>query len=242
VAAIFLFFSFSTGKRGVYIIPLYPAAALLVARLFTRADGGRGPAGGRDEARVRLRRAVFALALIAVPAGAAAAILVPRRHPDLREAALLAGLLIAAGGIAASWLAARGRAMAAAGALAAAMSGLMLVGVEMVFPRVNRYLNLRGFAEGARAHYRPEIPIASTKEKREAWVFYGGRIVEPLDTPGEVLAWMSGEGPRDLLIDDEMHARIRTALPEGIIEVYAGMVSNRTCRLLRRPAPAGRAP
>src|SRR2546425_1186959 len=32
IASILLFFSFSTGKRGVYIIPLYPAAAILVAR------------------------------------------------------------------------------------------------------------------------------------------------------------------------------------------------------------------
>ncbi|HXH27405.1 MAG TPA: glycosyltransferase family 39 protein, partial [Candidatus Polarisedimenticolia bacterium] len=34
MASIFLFFSFSTGKRGVYIIPLYPAAAILVGRLL----------------------------------------------------------------------------------------------------------------------------------------------------------------------------------------------------------------
>src|SRR3989338_6499763 len=39
MAAILLFFSLSTGKRGVYIIPLYPAAAILVARLLARASG-----------------------------------------------------------------------------------------------------------------------------------------------------------------------------------------------------------
>ena len=236
VAAILMFFSFSTGKRGVYIIPLYPAAALLVARLFTRAEGERGAA------LARLRRACLALAAIAVPAAAGVAILVPRRHPDLAVAATAAAILVAAGGVAAAWLARRGRALLAAGALAAAMGGLLLVATEMVFPWANGYLNLRGFALGARALYRPEIPIAATREKREAWVFYGGRTVEPVDTADEAIAWMRRAGPRDLLIDEDLHRQVRGALPEDVVEVYAGRVSRQTCRLLRRPAPGGGAP
>ena len=236
VAAIFVFFSFSTGKRGVYIIPLYPAAALLVARLFTRAQSEGGAA------LTRLRRACLGLAAVAVPAAVAVAVLVPRRYPDLTVAAAAAAVLVAAGGVAAAWLARRGRALAAAWALAGAMGGMLLVTTEMVFPWANGYLNLRGFAVAVRARYRPEIPIASSKEKREAWVFYGGRTVEPVDTADEAIAWMRRPGPRDLLIDEDLYRRVRGDLPEDVVEVYAGRVSRQTCRLMRRPAPGGGAP
>jgi len=236
VAAIFVFFSFSTGKRGVYIIPLYPAAALLVARLFTRAQSEGGVV------LKSLRRACTTLGAAAVPAALAVAILVPRRYPDLAIAATVAAILMVTGGVAAAWLARRGRALAAAWTLAAAMGGLLLVATEMVFPWANGYLNLRGFAVAAAAAYRPEIPIASTEEKREAWVFYGGRTVEPVDNAAEVVAWMRQAGPRDLLIDEDLYRQVRDDLPGDVVEVYAGRVSRQTGRLLRRPAPVGGAP
>jgi hypothetical protein len=118
------------------------------------------------------------------------------------------------------------------------MAGLLLVATEMIFPWVNGYLNLRVFAREASARYRPEIPVAATREKREAWVFYGGRTVEPVDTAEEALAWMRGGAPRDLLIDEDLYLRVRAALPGDVTEVYAGRVSRQICRLLRRPSPA----
>src|SRR3972149_5810927 len=41
-AAIFLFFSFSKGKRAIYLLPLYPAASLLVGRLWDDYLSGSG--------------------------------------------------------------------------------------------------------------------------------------------------------------------------------------------------------
>ena len=40
--AIFLFFSFSKGKRAIYLLPLYPAASLLVGRLWDDYLSGSG--------------------------------------------------------------------------------------------------------------------------------------------------------------------------------------------------------
>src|SRR5207245_10816250 len=58
IGAIFLFFSFSTGKRALYIIPLYPAASLLVGRLFSRAAWG-----AEESARTARRRLAAPLVL-----------------------------------------------------------------------------------------------------------------------------------------------------------------------------------
>jgi 4-amino-4-deoxy-L-arabinose transferase-like glycosyltransferase len=236
-AAIFLFFSFSTGKRGVYIIPLYPAAALLTARLFVRAQAGD------DRCRRLLRQAGMTLAVAGTLAGAAAAILVPRRYPDLRPAALLIGIAVALGMIAAALFARRGRAIASAASIAAAMAVVMLVAAEAVFPWANRHLNLRGFAEAARGHYRDDIPLAATKEKREAWVFYGGRTVTPLDTADEVRGWFAAGGPRDLLIDDTIYDEVRATLPPEVRVEFAARVSRGTMRLLRyEPPPVAAGP
>ena len=40
LAVVFLFFSLSLGKRGVYILPLYPAAALLLGAWWVKLDQG----------------------------------------------------------------------------------------------------------------------------------------------------------------------------------------------------------
>lgn len=47
VAVALLFFSSSPGKRGVYLLPAFPALALLLARVFVPAAGGATPAAWR---------------------------------------------------------------------------------------------------------------------------------------------------------------------------------------------------
>jgi 4-amino-4-deoxy-L-arabinose transferase-like glycosyltransferase len=235
LAAILIFFSFSTGKRGVYIIPAYPAAALLVARFFGRAAAGtpgtdRG-SRGRLTLTLGLTGGVLALAAIAL------VVLIPRRHPELGGAAWCTALLLASGGGAAWWLTRSGSPHRAAGAMVGAMIGILFVGTESVIPWANGYLNLRGFATEARGRMMPGVPVASTEEKRDAWVYYSGRFVEEVDTPEEVAAYFSAGGPRDLLIDDPALQRLRGAFPPAIVPVYQGRVSGRPQYLMRLPGP-----
>jgi 4-amino-4-deoxy-L-arabinose transferase-like glycosyltransferase len=227
VGAILLFFSCSTGKRGVYIMPLYPAAALLVARLFTR------------DARQALVQGTLAWAAFAVTAGAAVVAVGPRRAPDLTGAAWGIGACLLGGGLAAPLFVRAGRPIAAARVIAASMAVILLVATESVFPHVNRHLNLRGFAEQVRDRLRPDIPLATTEEKRDAWVFYSGRFVEELDTPPRLLAYLASGPRRDLLIGEEELREVRPALPEGTMEILEGRVSGRPYHLLRLPPAAG---
>lgn len=222
-AAILLFFSFSTGKRGVYIIPMYPAAALLVARLFTRPGVER--------------RAAFAGRLLGfglIPAGAAVAFLVPRRHADMRPLALVvAGLFIAAGLVVLAL--SRRRPAAIPWAVGAAMTVLMLFVSEAVFPAIDRHLNISGFAHQIAPLLSPGRPLGTTEEKREAWVFYLGRPVAELDTADAVVAWMSEAPGRDLVIEDEALRALRARLPQDAEVASTGRVSGRPYHLLRRP-------
>ena len=232
IAAIVVFFSLSTGKRGVYIIPLYPAASLLVARLFRGSAEQRGGSAG-------MRRLLPAFSVWAAAASAAAAaivLVVPRRHPDLRGAALsVAAVLLAAAGLS-LWLAARGRTVQAALSVAACMAAILLVCTESVVPWANGHLNLSGFAGLVRPHLRDEIPLAATEEKRDAWVYYTRRFVEEVDSDQQVLAYLGGPPPRDLLVEEECLARLRAHLPDGVLALASGRVSGRPYHLLRREA------
>src|SRR2546422_1339915 len=97
-AAIFLFFSFSTGKRGVYIIPLYPAAAILVARLLARAwESDVATAAAR-----RLRAPLFAWAAAALLLAAGLPFAGRHRSPELTPVAAGLGPAFASRGGAAA--------------------------------------------------------------------------------------------------------------------------------------------
>jgi 4-amino-4-deoxy-L-arabinose transferase-like glycosyltransferase len=234
IAAIFLFFSLSTGKRGVYIIPLYPAAALLVARLFR----GSGPVPEAPAAQppARLRAAFGAWAVVAAAAAAAFALALPHRHPELRGAFFLAAAMFLIAGILPLVLVRRGRPAGAALAVGGVMAGLLFICTERVVPWANAHLNLSGFAGEVRKALREGVPLAATEEKRDAWVFYTGRFVEEVDSREQVLAYLAGSPPRDLIIEDEFLERIRGDLPASVREVVRGRVSGRPYHLLRLEA------
>ncbi len=231
IAAIFVFFSFSTGKRGVYIIPLYPAAAILVARLLDRASGP-------DDAARALRRRLWlpfvAWCGLAAVLAAVLPFLAARRAPELRSPALALGGALLLGGLAALFLKRRGRILGAASAIVASTAVAALIGIEAVVPWVNGYQNLRGFAEQVRPRLAPEIPLATTEQKREAWVFYTGRHVDESDTREALLDYLSKPPPRDLIIEERVLAEIRDDLPAGVVELLRGRVAGQDYFLLRR--------
>ena len=244
VAALFLIFSLTPDKQGAHIIPLYPAVALIVARLFTSADGRKAENGtvhgGADVDRVgsgRLRTALFAWTCGASLLAAAIPIAIGREQPHILPFAIGVVGLQLAGAVAASSLHARGRSGFAAGAIVASCVLIVILAIEGIVPSVNRQRNIRGFATEVAGMLRPEIPFATTGSKRDAWSFYTGRSSPLLDTPGSVLDYLRGNGARDLLIERPLLRSIRDELPEGCVEILRGDVADTTYVLLRREGP-----
>lgn len=232
MAAILLFFSLSTGKRGVYIIPLYPAAAILVARLLARASGTAGSAA--DPARRRLRAPLWIWAGVALLLAVALPVAARRHHAGIAPLAAGLGVLLAAGALAAAVLHARGRGAGAVAALIGSLLLITLVATEGLLPRVNRYENIRGFADRVRQNLQPGVPFATTEGKRDAWVFYTGRFAEETDTPEAIVEYLSRAGPRDLLIEDDLLRRVDLTGVPGVVEVLRGTVAGHSVHLLRK--------
>lgn len=228
-AAILVFFSFSSAKRGVYVIPAYPAVSILVGRLLV--EPGRW-----------MRAPLVAWLSITAVLAAAIPVLAGRRAPELVPiGAAIGGLFLL--GAALAWRAhRRGRTGPAAGLLIASVVLVQLVGIAGVVPWVNRYQNIRGMAEAVRARLTPGAVFGTTEQKHDAWVFYTGRSAVFLDDPPAALRFLQEEGARDLLIEEAELDPIQNRAPEGVIEVLRGRVGAQDYFLLHRGPPSALPP
>lgn len=231
IAAIFLFFSFSTGKRGVYIIPLYPAAAILVARLLARA--GDPEAAGVAH---RLRAPLYVWAGAALLLAAGLPLVARHRDPALVPVVAAIGVTLAAGACAAAVLHVRRRTGRAWIGLAGSLVLVNLLVTEGLFPWINRHENISGFASQVKERLEPGAAFATTEEKRDAWVFYTGRFAEEADTPGAIREFLSRPGKRQLLIEDDLRDAVDlTTLPD-VVESLRGRVAGQGYSLLTKVA------
>ena len=100
--------------------------------------------------------------------------------------------------------------------VAASMGLALLLVVETVVPWADRYQNMRGFGATIRTVVPAGAALGAVRQKRDGWVFYSGRFVEPLDTHDAVRAFMDTPGPRWLISDGETLRAVWPALPDGL--------------------------
>jgi 4-amino-4-deoxy-L-arabinose transferase-like glycosyltransferase len=217
----FVFFSLSPGKRTAYLLPLYPAAALLVGWTWNRAidEGWRSRWLGVPVALLAGVAAVLALGVLFLPRR-----LIPGRMVDTLVPADLAWRIAAAAvllaGAAAIWLTwRRGRpgATFVAVVLAAAVS---LLGVTLVrAPQYEARYGARDLAARIAAEAPPGEPLFSLLDDYDYLVaFYLDRPITPLLGPSELLATLR-DAPRLALLDNNDRALLGqpgvTVLTEG---------------------------
>lgn len=172
IVLVFAFFSASDSKLPSYILPIFPAAALLAGELLSRM----GPR---------------ALTIHLVPAAAAgaillgAALLVERFGDDAVRRAMLAdyrpwlagsALLLLAGCAAAAWLVRRGRTSAGVLALAAAALTASL-GIALGHESLGRSNSAHYIAAQIAPWARADIPFYSVRMYEQTLPFYLGRTV-----------------------------------------------------------------
>jgi 4-amino-4-deoxy-L-arabinose transferase-like glycosyltransferase len=202
VVIVVLFFSFSTGKRGLYVLPAVPALAMAAAPWLPellRARGPRRVAFGMATALV----AFCALAAVYFAIDAKAAGRIVRDfgiHPvlPLVIAALIGVVPVALLRLRDAWL-------AYAGALAAV---LVTVGI-VVYPRIDAVRSGRAFmerVEQASAGF-PELGLASAKEqyllelRRPSFNFGHARWREREVEAADAAAWLAERPGRALLVE-----------------------------------------
>jgi 4-amino-4-deoxy-L-arabinose transferase-like glycosyltransferase len=217
VAVSLVFFSLSSGKRGLYLLPVFPATALLTADALLVWLAGRA----------RLPRAftigalfVIALLLGLGAEGIAAGLGRPFALPAEQLAELRAPLLLAFGcglvGIACAALAAlvvgvRNRFSVpafpafAAGSLAAVELAVFL----LLLPALEPTTTLRPTALAAAEHTPPDgrIGLLGSRSMVGGLAYYGGRRVAELRTPEDVERFFA-EGGGALVLKEKKLERL----------------------------------
>jgi 4-amino-4-deoxy-L-arabinose transferase-like glycosyltransferase len=217
----FVFFSLSTGKRAAYLLPLYPAAALLVGWMWTRAiaEGRRSRWLGVPVGLLAGVAAILALGVLLLPRR-----LIPGRMVDTLVPAdpawgVVAAAMLLAGAAAVSLTWRRGRPGGTFVAIVLAVA-LCLLGVTLVrAPQYEARYPARELAARLAPHVPPGEPVLSLLGDYDFLVaFYLDRPIAPLPGPSELLA-ARRSAARLALLDNNDRALLAepgvTVLAEG---------------------------
>jgi len=207
VGASFVFFSLSSGKRGLYLLPAFPAAALLLADALLATVEARG------RVPTWLGRAAAGLGALFVLAGVGVAAW-PIEKADVPWT-FAAAVIAAVGGAALAWRALAHAAPALRlGAIAVGAAGIELAAFTLLFPAIDAEKSLRPFGRAVASLTAPEEPVGlvGSAQKTGTFAYYTRRRIVPLDTPAQVRSFVEGGG-RILITEREDLERLEPAGP-----------------------------
>jgi 4-amino-4-deoxy-L-arabinose transferase-like glycosyltransferase len=224
VATSLVFFSISAGKRGLYLLPAFPATALLCADGLLRWLAGRArlPRVVGVSAAVLLAL-LFAVGAEAVAAGLGHPLLVPEElFIELRLPFLLAfgcGLLgVALAGLAAGLLGLRNRVppYGFPGLVAGTVAAVELAFFGLLLPALEPMQTFRPTALAAREHTPPgqRIGLLGSDSMVGGLNYYGERRVTVLRTPEDVERFFAAGGHALVLKGNKLE---RLSLPVEVV-------------------------
>jgi 4-amino-4-deoxy-L-arabinose transferase-like glycosyltransferase len=227
VAVSLVFFTISSGKRGLYLLPAFPAMALICADSLVRYLSGRS----RLPRSLTVGAALVALVMLGVALEAAVAgtagfaialpepLLAAIRSPLLASFgfAVIAAL---AGGCAAWIVLARNRApviylpgVAIVVALAIELSVFLLL-----YPALDPVRSPRPFATSAASIAEPGEPVGLVGNRAMigGLAYYSGRRVTPLSTPEAIRRFVDGGG-KAIVVKTRKVDRVEEFTPVEIV-------------------------
>ncbi|MDX1649526.1 MAG: phospholipid carrier-dependent glycosyltransferase [Myxococcota bacterium] len=247
--ASFVFFSISSGKRGLYLLPAFPAAALLTADATLRWLAGRAAA----PRALAVGAGLFGALLAAVGAIVVLAALGRPEVLDLlhraevmeevhRAWALAFGIAVVSvviGAVAAWLVLARMRSPTPVftGVLVAGAFGIELAVFGLLFPAIEPIDSTRPIAEAATAVTPPGQPVGLVGDASMTGglLYYGHRPVANLKEPEDVARFLA-EGGRTLVVKRRKLERVTVVTP---VEVVSSARTGRREVVVVRPAAVG---
>jgi 4-amino-4-deoxy-L-arabinose transferase-like glycosyltransferase len=241
LGASLLFFSLSAGKRGLYLLPAFPAAALLCADACRSLLEGRTRPPRAFAVAAALGGALLAALGAACLTSPWLPVPLPQGFPPLRLAAFGAAALGIAAAARVAWaLQTRHRAPPAArlGIVVAAALGVELAVFLLVYPGMDAGKSARPVALAAADLTDPGRAVGLLGDRALAGglVYYGRRPVALLSTPESVERYVAGGG-RAIVVQERKLARVEAVVP---VRVAARFREGR--RSLVVVTPAGPAP
>ncbi len=236
VLVIFAVFAASAEKRGVYLLPMLPILALLVARTWDLALLGWDPSPvGRPIA--------WALGIALLLTGGGAAVVLPRlarAAPDLVSPAAVLASVAAIGVIAALAVHRRFGGGPALGAFSATLAAAYLLIAVLVLPALDHYKSARLFSQRV-ATAVGEAPLAMYPDYHPTYVYYTRRFIPVLRDRDELRRFFAA-GPAYCLIEEDVYAAERRDLEPGVSIVDRQSIGHRDMLLIGGAAGSSSAP
>jgi 4-amino-4-deoxy-L-arabinose transferase-like glycosyltransferase len=239
LATVFVFFSAMSGKRGLYLLPLFPAAALLVGELFDAWL--RGEIGRRA-----LDAAALALGAVLVLGGIAAGLLgrVIAVPDYLRQPAVGLGWTMAVplglGGLGLIVAVAAGRRRAVFPVTALVVVAVSVIAALLVFPALNENKTARFICDDLLRDRRDDAPVILYRHESRsgAYDFYTRLPIEEIRGPEPEAARrlaerLAGLEKAYVIVDRKDYDRLAAELTASWRLVAARQVGHRTMRVFR---------
>jgi len=238
----FIFFSCISGKRSLYLMPLYPAAALLVAKFWR--DHLRMEGSGAACLRLKLfSMPAYLLCGILGMAGAAvlSVLLLGLELPwpiiDMQPALYpLAIVLVIGGSIGAALIRRTGRLMHLFATLALVMISAYIVTAAAVFPAVNAFKSARPFCERIKKIVGPDDTLIASFEPDMFNYFLRRYPIPRIEDPAGMLPELSSPARIYLLVKEQHWQQAPAAYRKLLILVDQQSIGHATyCLLSNRP-------
>jgi 4-amino-4-deoxy-L-arabinose transferase-like glycosyltransferase len=205
----FVFFSLSRAKLATYLLPIFPALALLTATYLDRVL--RAPAARRARA-FRIPAVVWAASVAAIAVGTpiGVALAYPGYGRQAATALVLAIFPVVA------WVVLRQGKWETVPVLV----GVAALATQLLFyragvPVVNEFSSLRGAAEVAR-DLPASAEVFAYKTRGHSFTYYAGRTVRRLRTPAAIAEALGRPGPTAALVKTRHLEVIRRSLHEPV--------------------------
>ena len=169
---IFVFLSFSTGKRGIYLLPLYPALSLEVGKLWSDWIG-------RSVGRLKpfwVSFAVYGLALGLIVAGIVIPLYCLKRLPSYIPYSFPGVILLIGAGSAMFFLHRSRQYRAVFGVIVGLTAAAFFYTTSVIFPLINESESGRFLSEEVSARVQPEDKLGVYGEKTGMYNFYTGIV------------------------------------------------------------------
>jgi 4-amino-4-deoxy-L-arabinose transferase-like glycosyltransferase len=214
LVAILVFFSISTGKRDIYVLPAFPAAALLVGR--TWSCWWEGAPDGLDRWAIRFPAIILALGLLGSVVGIWGAVgellpnkttlLLPRAY-ELRLWVCLA-LVVIATLIGTAALAMQPR-LVYISIVGCTWLAMLIAVICVYIPQFNERYPIKAFAAGVNAQVTPNRPLQLCGPLNDLALRLNlGRFAPALPELSEVARYLGEDGEAFCVIDAEAYQQL----------------------------------
>ncbi|MCS6884406.1 MAG: glycosyltransferase family 39 protein [Acidobacteriota bacterium] len=188
-AFVLVFFSLSVGKRAVYIVPLYPASAILIANYFTSSLYN-----GSSKLRFLHKAATLTLAAACFISSAAVFIAHKKLDHQTKLTYLCIGTLLLIG-LSQIWVIIR-KSFEQQALLLGMTSYIFIFSLTLLLPSLEYYRPIPHFAEVIKQNIRPEDEVGTFLVDTPSLMFYTRRkifecsdydeMLKKLDQPNQV--------------------------------------------------------